>query len=1165
MQGGYIESVSRFKFVLLIALSLACTSPALSQGKIYAGPDDPAGDIAAEREGYMTGNRVFLYFRNTTELSDWPKSNVSRWPNNLNGVKMVDGIGLLVGAKVYIKDDPNTDLDSIPLTDPLEIATTPYHTLYYLQTSYREEMDTDPTGTVEWGFYPVFGYFNELGEYPAMSNLPQSWPPVGWPAADYQTKWPNEWNGRFGRGVIYADLETFMVVNDAQDQENLGVWTQVQYYPRPGHKIGDLRPNVTIQKGNPWGGLGIRVEARGFQWNNPQARDALFWEYTIANISEYDLPEVAFGYWVDNAIGDDGSDELGYFDATLDLAYSWDTNGVGAGGLSTGTMGFAYLESPGLPYDHQDNDNDGLRDEKRDNVATTLIGPTDGIDNLTAFLNFYHLTIDDLREHWDADEDGDWEDGEDLNNDGVYQLSEYAGDDVGLDGVGPGELNYTGPDEGECNHRPDYIEGLGCEPNFAATDVSESDMVGLTSFQLFPVDDIHPAPPGTKWFRNDDVMWGLVGADTLEEYSGNISNLIEVFASGPFPLYQGRTERISMAELHSYDPLEGLNDASHAAPSLYENKRIVQVIYEKDYRFAQPPKMPTLTATPGDGEVVLTWDDIADTRTRDPFVGNVNDFEGYKVYRATDKYMSDPEVITDGYGTPIFKKPIYQCDLKDGKQGFTDFGLINGVGYNLGYESGINHIFVDHNVENGRTYYYAVVAYDYGAPDIGPGIAPSENNVVIELNEAENVRGIGKNVVIVVPHQIAPGYVPPNIEEDSNDHVIGTGNVNLNIMANGALKDGHTYSVTFRLDTLAEINNYDHGVLYTNDGMTIYDITDSNMVEVYSESPTKYTGSNLVYNDSLDYWAFSTSGNLNSDVFDGLRVEFSLHFTFASVNWSKSGWLQGSGLMHMAPSSVESMMMPWDYDIIFTGDSTAYTGRVVSKTNIRDEANRRITPTSKLLTGLNWDFYVVNKLFTDSTGSFEKMDLIGYDQDANGVFDRFTDKVLVGAVNTEGRWAGTVAVLDFIGGNNTIYPEPNDTYHLTFNRPFWLTDSLKYTVHVQDSLDQQAISSNLDKIRVVPNPYVATNAMEPAVANPFLNQRRRIMFTNIPAACTIKIFTVSGVLVDEINVDNPPDVGIIHWDLQSREGLEIAAGMYLYHVKINATGETKTGKFAVIK
>ena len=33
------------------------------QGVDYAGPDDPAGDIEAEREGYMNGNRVYLYYR----------------------------------------------------------------------------------------------------------------------------------------------------------------------------------------------------------------------------------------------------------------------------------------------------------------------------------------------------------------------------------------------------------------------------------------------------------------------------------------------------------------------------------------------------------------------------------------------------------------------------------------------------------------------------------------------------------------------------------------------------------------------------------------------------------------------------------------------------------------------------------------------------------------------------------------------------------------------------------------------------------------------------------------------------------------------------------------------------------------------------------------------
>ena len=827
----------RYLFILLSAISISN-----SQSKMFQGPEDPAGDIAAEREGYMTGNRVFLYFRNNTELSDWPKSNVSRWPNNLNGVKMVDGIGLLIGAKVYIKDDKTTLIDSTVVTDTNVIALgEDLHELYYLQTSYREEMDINPSGTFEYGLYPAFGYFNESNEYPAMSNRPSSWPVNGWPSIGRDTKWPGEWDGRFGRGVIYADMETYFVANDAQDQEYLELGDRVRYYPRGSKKIGEINPDVTIGKNNPWGGLGIRVETRGFQWNNPQARDAIFWEYNIANISDYDLTEVAFGYWVDNAIGDDGVDELAYFDTKLDMSYSWDVNGIGKGGLPTGTMGFAYLESPGVPYDGLDNDKDGLIDEKRDNVAVNKVGPTEGIANLQDFLTFYKLKEEDLVEHWDADEDQDWEDGEDLNGDGIYQVTENFGNDIGLDGVAPGELNYTGPDEGEGNHRPDYKEGVGCEPNFAETDVSESDMIGLTSFRLFPVPS-HAQSNTTWWFKNDKAMWDLIGENVLEEYIENISNLIEVFASGPFPLYKGRSERISMAELHSYDPLEGLNSAQHTAPSLYELKKIVQVIYEKDYRFAQPPKMPTLTATAGDGKVILTWDNISDTKTRDPFLGNVNDFEGYKLFRATDKYFSDAEVITDGYGTPTFMKPIFQCDIKDGKMGFTDFGLINGVAYNLGFDSGITHVFVDENVVNGRTYYYGLVAYDYGAPNIGPGIAPSENNVVVELDEAEEVRSIGKNVAIVTPTKPAAGYRSPDVSI-LIDNIGGGGTVTPSILAQGSLVDNARYRVEFNVDTISNISSYDYSLKFATSEINVYNLSSNKLV--YSETPSNFISSNL--------------------------------------------------------------------------------------------------------------------------------------------------------------------------------------------------------------------------------------------------------------------------------------------------------------------------------
>jgi|TARA_B100001079_G_scaffold89992_1_gene77275 hypothetical protein len=1131
------------------------------QGKPYAGPEDPAGDIAAEREGYMTGNRVYLYFRNTTELSDWPKASVSKWPNSPEGVKMTDGVGLLVGAKVFIEDDGNAaTVDTIPLTTPVDILTTDHHILYYLQTSYREEMDVDPTGTVEWGFYPIFGYFNEADEYAAVSNKPYSWPPVGWPATGSTTKWPGEWDGRFGRGVIYADMEAYFAVNDAQDQENLGPEDYVKYYPRPGHFVGELRPNVTIQLGSPWGGLGTRVETRGFQWNNPQARDAIFWEYSVANISDYDLTEVAFGYWVDNAIGGDGDDDLGYFDDESDMAYSWDINGIGLGGLPTGVMGFAYLESPGLAYDYQDNDGDGLIDEKRDNEALAFIGPTDGINDLDAFLEFYDLTEEDLQSHWDADEDQDWEDGEDLNGDGIYQLSEYAGDDVGLDGVAPGELNYEGPDEGECNHMPDYLEGVGCEPNFNETDVSESDMIGLTAFRMYPIPS-HAPSNTTQWFKNDQAMWEVISVDSLEEYLDIVSNLVEVFASASFPLYQGRVERISMSELHSYDPLAGLESDEHSAPALYELKRIVQVIYEKDYRFAQPPKMPTLTATAGDGEVILTWDDIADTRTRDPFVGNVNDFEGYKVYRATDRYMSDAEVITDGYGTPTFMLPIFQCDLIDDISGFTDFGLVNGIAYNLGYDTGITHVFRDNTVQNGRTYYYAVVAYDYGAPDIGPGISPSENNVVIQLDEAENVESIGKNVAIVIPHQPAAGYIPPEISTEENPNLIGTGTVQPEILARGSLKPGHEYMMTFGIDTLGQVSGYDNGILYATNKFSVYDVSDSTIL-VYEEDSTKFIGNHLLFRDSLDYWTLNVEEEISSDVFDGIQVIIDPAVETADYNYSESGWLVGNGIMRITPSISEGPKMPWKYQIVFTDNDSAYVG-IASTGTVRDENGSSIGSDKIANPAIN--FYVQNMFFVDSiSGQYELMDVIAQDMNNNDTFDLFEDRIFIGAP-AGNRWRATAFIIDFQLATDATYPLSGDVYQVDWDRPFFESDTIRFTVSSDDSLDTGDLSSDMKNIKVVPNPYVMTNLMEPALSNPFLNQRRRLLFTHIPATCTIKIFTISGVLVDKIIVENEPDNGIVHWDMLTREGLEIAAGMYLYHVESEVTGDEKLGKFAVIK
>ena len=202
----------------------------------------------------------------------------------------------------------------------------------------------------------------------------------------------------------------------------------------------------------------------------------------------------------------------------------------------------------------------------------------------------------------------------------------------------------------------------------------------------------------------------------------------------------------------------------------------------------------------------------------------------------------------------------------------------------------------------------------------------------------------------------------------------------------------------------------------------------------------------------------------------------------------------------------------------------------------------------------------------DSTGAYEKLELVVQDMNNNAEFDILEDRILVGPVTTTNRWAGTAFIIDFNSLTDiSELPENNDVYQIKYTKPFWITDTLTFNIESEAGLDKEELTATMDDIKVVPNPYVATNEMEEAVANPFLNQRRKIMFTHLPAQCTIKIFTSSGILVDHIDVNNPADNGIVHWDLLTKEGLEIAAGVYIYHVKAIRTGDEKLGKFAVVK
>jgi len=112
-----------------------------------------------------------------------------------------------------------------------------------------------------------------------------------------------------------------------------------------------------------------------------------------------------------------------------------------------------------------------------------------------------------------------------------------------------------------------------------------------------------------------------------------------------------------------------------------------------------------------------------------------------------------------------------------------------------------------------------------------------------------------------------------------------------------------------------------------------------------------------------------------------------------------------------------------------------------------------------------------------------------------------------------------------------------------------------------------APSNNLSDVRVYPNPFVQHSQLLGS------GEQYRLEFVNVPAKCTIRIYTLAGDLVRKIEHDDGS--GNESWgsralgDYQVNKYLQyVAPGIYLYHVESHVdghTGESKVGTFVIIK
>lgn len=80
---------------------------------------------------------------------------------------------------------------------------------------------------------------------------------------------------------------------------------------------------------------------------------------------------------------------------------------------------------------------------------------------------------------WTGDENANWTSYDDANDNGQWDPGEFLNSDTGVDGLGPNDRGYPGPDFGEADGIPQ-----NGERNFDRLDIPESDQIGLNGFDL---------------------------------------------------------------------------------------------------------------------------------------------------------------------------------------------------------------------------------------------------------------------------------------------------------------------------------------------------------------------------------------------------------------------------------------------------------------------------------------------------------------------------------------------------------------------------------------------------------------------------------------------------------------------------------------------------------
>ena len=450
------------------------------------------------------------------------------------------------------------------------------------------------------------------------------------------------------------------------------------------------------------------------------------------------------------------------------------------------------------------------------------------------------------------------------------------------------------------------------------------------------------------------------------------------------------------------------------------------------------------------------------------------------------------------------------------------FRVVSTPSQALGEDAGIKNFYTDTGLTNGLQYTYAVTSFDTGNPKTGL--------ITMESSQIETM-------VHVVPRAQPAGYREATADVEGQG--VGTVTVEPMVLAPNKVT-GHQYKIVWQGAKQIGPAAFITGPGYQPPSYEIIDMTTNRTVveqQPFEWYDPEHGEAVEVLSPMFDGIVLKITG---VDVTYGSPAENPINnveLTAGSVpGWTVDIQSPGAGENTWPNIFWATYYRPHKYSITFIDDTHV---RVVDEDTGEEIQFNDQRAEGYAILGAGW----VDTYSREATPDFFRIYIRGayvYIKDPNHEIS-----------------GGDVFVVE-MGGVSA--PRDGDEFVL-------MTQG--------ESLAAEDIKADLERIRVVPNPYFITNRTVTAVGTD------KIFFTHLPPRCTIRIYTLAGELVREIehesfapfNADERlaqgDKGGTETFDLLNLYNQALASGVYIYHVEArddsNDVIGNKIGRFAIIR